>query len=494
MSQVPSVTKAEEYADGSWHRLHPLTPYLQGGLAVAAVIGFFLAGFLESIVDAVSNYLVYREFPDAPPQQELPPLPVLGSILISFALVGVLVVLGIVWLWLSWLMHTVRIDDDTIEVKRGILFRTHRQARRDRVNSVAIWRPLIPRLLGLSKVEFQAAGSDANVTLAYLAHPVARELRRIVLGDESPDDIRLEGVEVNPPDEPSLRVVVPMDRLLGSLLISLETAWFALVFAVIITGGLVTGDLEWWIGAFPAGVVYLGSLVRGWARASRFRLEVIRGNVRVSYGLLSTTQASIPPDKVHAVHISQPWPWRVFGWWRVEVHRAITPGSDRNPGPSHQMVLPVGTREDAITVVELFIGDALGEGASLLDQALEGGSLTALGGEKVLAIRAGAMARLRLILSHPIHSIALVGRTLWLRTGVLITKLTIVPLERVQSAGTFRGPWHVITGLEGVECHLVPGPGVTRLIGFERPEANDFFDELSTRVIDAVAHHRSVSR
>jgi len=537
----PAPTRrAQTYADGDWHRLHPLTPVLRGGLAVAAIAGVFLATVWDQALSAFSNYLVYQEFPDTE-IGELPPLPFGGSLLVGAGLILLVAALGAGWLWLTWFMHTVRIDDDVIEVRDGVLFRTHRRARRDRINSVAIWRPLIPRLLGLSKLEFQAAGSDANVSLSYLAYPVATELRRIVVQSEhshrepsqSEHGQSMEGATDAEGGNPSLvgdsidyativsggsdgvepdvvrHVEVPFGRLLGSLIVSLETFWFALVFAVIIGGFVITGDLEWWIGAFPAALVYVISIARGWTRASQFRLETVGDSVRVSYGLLSTTAASIPPDKVHALHISQPWPWRLFGWWRVEIHRAITPGqSESNQGPSHQMVLPVGHLDDVRTVAKLFVYEALGDRGLAAIEAAATGSLaqtlaadnTALdrdtagrGGTEDLIIRPGRMARLRLILSFPVHSIGIIGGALWLRTGVLVRKLGIVPLRRIQSAARFRGPWHAITGLDGLECNIVPGPGVTRMVGFEKTDARPFLETLSTRIVRAIEHNRETS-
>lgn len=491
MSEPRHSRQAVEYTDGHWHRLHPLTPVLRAGIAVAAVLGFALASFGDALISSISSFLVYQEVPDLQTTPEpLPVLPLIGSLLITFALAGFVLLIGALWLWLSWYLHTVRITADTIEVREGIIFRTHRQARRDRINSVAIWRPLVPRLLGLSKLEFQAAGSDANVTLAYLSDPVATTLRRLVLADDDESTDAASGDQSAP--IPTLHVFVPPGRLLGSLLVSLETAWFLFVFLVIITGASITGEAEWWIGAFPAAVVYIATLIRGWVRASRFRLETVSGVIRVSYGLLSTAAASIPPSRVHALHVSQPWPWRIFGWWRVEIHRAITPGQEgSNPGPAHTLVLPVGTLDDVVEVCRLFMEGPLGETVKQIPVALHG-PLTNVEGSD--ALRPGAIARFRLLLSYPVHSIALAGRALWLRTGVLVRKLTLVPLERIQSFGTIRGPWHLITGLTGLECHLVPGPGLTRLIGFEPEQATRFERDVASRIVTALAHYREVSR
>jgi len=481
-----SLLEAKSYTDGSWHRLHPLTPVLRAGLAVLAVIGVVFAIFWETFLDSLAHYVIFGELPENP-QSDLPDIPLVGSLGGAAALaIGVLVG-GALWLWLSWFVHRVRISDSLIEVVDGVVFRTHRQARRDRVNSVALWRPLIPRLFGLSKLEFQSAGSDANVTLSYLPHPIALELRRIVMQHIEKEQ---SGAEEATEPPATLHVEVPLERLLGSLLVSIETAWLVAVFGAIVASWLISGDPVVWVAAFPAAVFYVLTVARQWSRASQFRLESTPHTVRVSYGLLSTTSASIPPDKVHALHISQPWPWRAFKWWRVEIHRAITPGqATGNQSLSHNMVLPVGTMEDVRAVVRLFLSDSVDqEGLDALGPVLSGSLVDIECGEEpeTPILRPGPWARIPLLFSYRVHSVGIIGRALWSRTGVLVRKLTIVPMQRMQSVGTFRGPFHALTHLDGLECHIVPGPGVTRMMGFSQPEARRLVDQLSKGVVESL--------
>ena len=285
---------------------------------------------------------------------------------------------------------------------------------------------------------------------------------------------------------------VPLERLLGSLLVSVETAWLVAVFGAIVASWLISGDPVVWVAAFPAAVFYVLTVARQWSRASQFRLESTPHTVRVSYGLLSTTSASIPPDKVHALHISQPWPWRAFKWWRVEIHRAITPGQAAgNQSLSHNMVLPVGTMEDVREVVRLFLSESVDqEGLDALGPVLSGSLVDIESGEEpeTLVLRPRPWARIPLLFSYPVHSVGIIGRALWSRTGVLVRKLTIVPMQRMQSVGTFRGPFHALTHLDGLECHIVPGPGVTQMVGFSQPEARRLVDQLSKGVVESVDH------
>ncbi len=120
------------YSDGEWHRLHPLTPLLRGGLTLVVIVGLIVANLRERLVE-----WVFPVFTDLPPG-ELPPDPVdflLANNLILIAAAAALVVLIVllVLFRLSWRFHTLRISEDDVEVRSGVLFRTHRRAPLDRV-------------------------------------------------------------------------------------------------------------------------------------------------------------------------------------------------------------------------------------------------------------------------------------------------------------------------------------------------------------------------
>ena len=505
MSQKPEEI-AIDYADGQWHRLHPFTPVLRGGLFVVAIIGVALATFWDLFLARLTAFIVYQELPDDP-AADLPPIPGLSQLLV-FLFVGLVAfALGVLWLWFTWLLHSFRITDDVIEVRSGVFVRTYRKARRDRINSVSIWRQLLPRMLGLAKVEFQAAGSDANVTLSYLPDEVSKSLRRLVL-DTSPiaksdaaaaheqaasgPSTESDDFDFFSAEDGDVRVVVPLGRLAWSLIVSVETVVFVAVMTAITVGFFTSGDRSWWLGAIPALIVYLAGIFRSWTRANRFRLAVIDDTIRVSYGLLSTTAETLPPRRVHSITLSQPWPWRLFGWWRIHARRAVTPGQ-ASKGPSHTMLLPVGRLDDAMSVIDLFVHQWVREsGKAVMPDALDRSVdvLDPEGLDRLVAIHAPRRTRLGLFFSQPVHSVGIVNDSLWMRTGFFIRRLTIVPLERIQSSGTFRGPWHAALRLTGIDSHLVSGPGLSKMAGFATEDASWFSEQLSQAIIDAVGHAR----
>jgi len=95
--------------------------------------------------------------------------------------VVVALVLGVGLFWISWRASEFKIDGDAVTVRHGILLRTTRTARLDRIQGVTISRPLLARVVGAARVELDVAGQNANVRLEYLSGGAAEELRRDVL-------------------------------------------------------------------------------------------------------------------------------------------------------------------------------------------------------------------------------------------------------------------------------------------------------------------------
>ncbi|TFC16521.1 hypothetical protein E3O19_07105, partial [Cryobacterium algoritolerans] len=161
-------------ADGEWHRLHPASPLLRGGIFIVAVLGFIVANLRERLIDFFFGVPGYG----GDPIDEIMRRGAVGWALLIVAVLLVLILLGF---YLSWRMHTFRVSDEVVEVRSGLVFRSNRRARLDRIQGVNIVRPFLPRLFGAAKLEVSVAGQDANVQLAYLGSALADALRRDIL-------------------------------------------------------------------------------------------------------------------------------------------------------------------------------------------------------------------------------------------------------------------------------------------------------------------------
>src|SRR5690606_14864695 len=98
------------------------------------------------------------------------------------------------------------ITDELVEVRSGIVFRTSRKARLDRIQGINIVRPFIARLFGAARLEINQAGQDANVQLSYLGSAASDELRREILrlasGARAPDAAAAAAARGAAPDGP----------------------------------------------------------------------------------------------------------------------------------------------------------------------------------------------------------------------------------------------------------------------------------------------------
>jgi putative membrane protein len=556
-SKAPTVTNL---ADGEWHRLHPASPLLRGGLALLAILGIVIANLRERLVELFIPVFA----PDLGDEfdQEFGRWqgdwgndPIGGIVmngLVGWALLGVAVVIvGIVFgFWLSWRMHTFRITDEAVEVRSGILFRSHRSARLDRIQGINVARPLFARIFGAAKLDVSVAGQSGNVQLSYLGSALADGLRADILrlasgaraakaaaqagpvadasaaaatsaaplvgapgdatapaGELSPAEAEARGrvgelvnrrvgeflaPELDPDLAPPESVVhIPLGRVIGSTALGGAMIWMLVIVGVLAVG---VATRTWWVlFSFIPALIGLVSYV--WSRITRSLRYSIAGTpdgVRIGHGLLSTANQTLPPGRVHAVEATQWLLWRPFGWWSVKINIAGQSLSASSDAAQRTVVLPVGTADDVRRVLDLLLpgaAEALGES---LNAGLSGRG--ADGGFEPAPRRAAWL--------HP-FSWRRIG---WLerdgvaaiRRGVLLRAFALVPLARLQSVAIQRGPLRRMLRLATLRLHTVAGPVSPTLPAIDERAAEAAFDAVARESVERAAidttHHWGVAR
>jgi putative membrane protein len=159
---------------------------------------------------------------------------------------------------------------------------------------------------------------------------------------------------------------------------------------------------------------------------------------------------TIPPGRIHALQISQPWPWRILGWWRIDANLASSPGSANKKTPAHTLLHPVATRHEVVRMVELCLPQVatsleLDQVMVLLESPHSKWADAGLGG-RIHRGSASSKARFRIPLSHSVTGSAMIKNVLALRFGRWISKLALVPVARIQSSSVSQGPWHRTAG------------------------------------------------
>ncbi|SEI14778.1 MULTISPECIES: PH domain-containing protein [unclassified Leifsonia] len=522
----PAQRAAERYTDGEWHRLHPATPLLRGGIVFIALTGFVLSNLRERLIGF---------FVGAPDYGGDPLDAIYNHGWEGWALLGVAVVLLLCFgaFYLSWRMHTFRITGDAVEVRSGILFRTQRKARLDRIQGINVVRPVLARIFGAAKLDVSVAGHDANVQLAYLGSSLADGLRADVLrlasgvqaaeaaeaeaaeaaeaaaadGHAGGRDVGAAGAsrtgavtdlvgrrvneflapELDPNAAPPASVVkIPPLRLLGSLLLSGFTV-FVLVVVAFLVWGAASGALWLLIVVLPGLLGTASFYLNRFTKSLRYSIAGTPDGVRVGFGLLSTSNETLPPGRIHAVEVLQPLLWRPFGWWQIRIDTA---GHSREKGAAGQpntTMLPVGDAADVSRVLSLVLpGFATDEHRELIETAMVSSGRDAFTGSP----RRAAWIR---PLSWQRTGYRLVGDAILLRRGVVWRSLAIVPLARLQSLELSQGPVDALLALAKARFHTVSGPVHPRLAAIDAATGIRLFEAVSVRAVAAAvadASHR----
>ncbi|MFM9877331.1 MAG: PH domain-containing protein [Rhodoglobus sp.] len=489
---------AGRLADGQWHRLHPATPLLRGGFALVAILGVILVNlrdvWIELIIGGPQNrppdpvvWLLEHDYA----------LPVIGAITLGL----VLFILGF---YVSWRMHTFRITDELVEVRSGILFRTNRRGRLDRIQGINIVRPFLARLVGAAKLEINVAGQDANVQLAYLGSAAADELRREILalasGTRAEASAGLSPATAGgfveqrvsellapelDPDAAAPESVVQMHlgRLIGSLLLSGTTIWLLVGAAAIATLTSVTGRYFLVFAVVPGIIGVASFYISRFTRSIRYSIAGTPDGVRVGFGLLSISNETLPPGRIHAVSVSQPLLWRPTGWWEIKINRAASSSSRGAAGQANTTILPVGNLTDVRRVLELVLVDpalvALVENG-LVSKGADDGFVNSP--RRAVVVRWFSWRR---------NGYALTPGSVLLRRGAIWRELVIVPQARTQSITLHQGPFARRLRLANLSIQTVAGPVSTRLGAIDAETAVRLFGEVADAAVRSASNDTS---
>lgn len=513
-------------SDPSWERLHPLSPLLRGGLAILVIGGILLANFRDRILELfiAEQYLGAMgpdegDFIDMLVEQRL--------ILVALGVALGIIVIIIFFSWLSWRFHTYRITDEAVESRSGMLFRQHRRAPLERIQSVNLQRPLLARILGLTQVEVQTAGQGGRVSLSYLGHRVAKEVRERILrsvahrrGESTHGTHAHEGVSKLPtvatsPDgsligpsqtglpprldqrarefvdldidqearESGSLVSVPMGRLLGSIALSWDI-WIPVLLLVASVVAAFIWNPFFLAMIIPAVLIAVGTSYSSFNKGFRFTLSRSSDGVRVGSGLTATHTETIPFGRIHAIEARQPLGWRPFGWWRVRVTTAGYGAAEAGQNGLRNVMLPVGHVDDVLRVIETLlpgVGDEPDECESLRLGLLGAGSADGYLGAGPRAAWVLWFGKRRAGLR--LEDEASENATLRVRRGWLTRSFVVMPMLRAQSIQFSRPVLQRFIGLATLQAHTVLGPVQVAMRGIAVDQARAAFDTVSRAMV-----------
>ncbi|MDD0859531.1 PH domain-containing protein [Arthrobacter alpinus] len=219
-ASVPEPAAPEGFAtDGAdtWHRVHPVSPFVRGWIAVAAVIFIFGRNSLDSLFSG--GWQDGESVTGGTP------------VLFILIVVGAAVVIFGVAFFLSWRFTRYQVTDENVHINSGIIFRQQRRARIDRVQAIDVIQPLLARAFGLAELKFDVAdGGKSAIKLSFLKLAEAKRLRAAILA-------RAAGVTMDPDqpmdvqEAPETQVLaLPPRRIIGAAFLAAPQwcRWFSL--------------------------------------------------------------------------------------------------------------------------------------------------------------------------------------------------------------------------------------------------------------------------
>ncbi len=482
-------------AEGQWRRLHPLSPVIKAWKGVTILLAIVLFQNTGLFVNTLSSDYAHS----------------LGTgrvVLIAVGgILGFVLILALIS-YFSWRVTRFAVTDSGVYYRSGILLRTLKQARLERIQGVDIQHPLLGRVFGLGTIDIEVAGgAGSKVAFGFLKTQELEDLRAEILarasgvfsdatvaqaGSLAPHH-SMAGVPVPgtnagygegtplppagasspsatagmtprrfaPPAPERVLYKVASGRLLGSLILTSGVFVGVLVLLAVLVGvGVLTtligaGGLSGVVGLLPI-LLAMGAIVwKRFAGEFNFTGAVSPDGIRTRSGLLETRSQTIPPNRIHAVRIQRPLLWRWVGWYRVTITQAGFAAQNQEEtkkGFSTDLLLPVGTRADAELALWLVVRDlGVPDAQAFITAALDGT------GEGLGFIPVSSRARILDPLVKKRRAVALTQTCLVIRDGWLSWDLSVIPVERVQSLKLSQGPLERRLSLADVEAQIVPG-------------------------------------
>jgi putative membrane protein len=462
---LPDVPATAPAGQGSpevvWRRMHPVTPALKGWKALAALLAVVAYNTSDNIQNA--GDLVRG-----------------GRWLYVIVVIIAFAVVGFTYATIAWRVTKFSVTDEAVHLRTGVLFRQQRQARLDRLQAVDIVQPLLARLTGLAELKLEVAGGAGSaVSLSFLREADAEALRAELLARAAGLHVRTDRAPApSAPEQPVFEV--PMPRLLWATLRSAVTVIFVLFVVAIVVGIVATRDIAPVFTLVPAMLGIVGAV---WARVNQganFRAAISPDGIRLRHGLTEARAQTVPPGRVQALRFSQGPLWRSVDWWRVEMNVAGYGGVRDHE--TENVLLPVGTREEALLALWLVLPDLhVEDPRALLDAALVGSGDA--GGFTTVPRR----ARWVDLIGWRRRGVLVTDRALFVRSGRIFRRLVVVPHERTQSLALRQGPIQRRLHVASLHVHSTPGPVHPTVEHLDEHVAAALLDEQTERARTARA-------
>lgn len=433
-------------------RVHPLTPVLRAWMGLTAVL---VAVAINSGAAVISAAAAVSDLADG--------TPLLAVLAVFAGLIAIVALIAGISYW-SWSKRFYELDVEEIRIGSGIFFRQRRSARYDRLQSVDIKQPLLPRLFGLGELTLETAGgSGSALSIAYLKVPLLESLRTEILA-------HAKGEQHDPlpdahPESTTLNGPVPTRMLVGMVLLSFGV-WAVLALIGAGIGSIAGGGIFTFVGGLVGAVVLVWApLNRRWRQELSLNREERR--LRITAGLTSTYKQTIPLHRVHALRIRRPFLWRKPNW--ADLNSSIAGYGLESSGDGATVLVPVDKNAAVDRTVETVLAEVnVGKR------------------DPFLTMYSPPSAKWVSPVDWRQQSVSLSTGGMEVTWGRLTTRWAFVPWRHIQGASLQRGPIQKLLGTANVQAAVVAGPAQVVARDLSVDDARALLDEILKDRLDSI--------
>ncbi len=371
-----------------------------------------------------------------------------------------------------------RVTETTIEFRRGVLFRTERTTRRDRIQNVAIGAGLLGRIFGVNTVQV-SAGDSAEIELTYVGAQTAQRLRDGLLPDPAtpPTLPGVAGSGAATTEAIPIRTIAQLDSsgfvrylITGPVVVSG-------LFAVVLIG-LAIGLREFWPLLNLAAILFF---FLGAGDVFDFRADISGDRLQVSQGLIRREEKSAELDRIQVIQVVRPFIRGLFGFETVRLQTADVSGetsmqvnmlsplepagrglalvadifgsigvTEQDLVPPARVAIRRGFIRAFISLVVVGIVLAVSTAIIVVVNGLDVSAATAI---VAVSLYLGASVVVSfLYTTRRYHRLghAVGERHVMVSTGVFRRRLAVVPIAKIQSVGMRRSFWQRRAGISSI--------------------------------------------
>lgn len=319
-----------------------------------AAVAQFLAVIRQNIVPAIIFLVVGSRNSD--------------GYFIYFLILGIIstLVLGII----GWYRFTFRVEEDELQIKKGVFVRKELFLTKDRIQVIDITEGLLQRIFGLVKVEIKSAGSGTeSATISAITREEALELRSLLRGEVQSKNQEEEIKEI--PREILSWKLSSRDLVLAAftsgnfgLIASILGAASGQLDSLITEENLdyvfnsipILGDTSVYLAlAITIFIIsYIVSFVGVIFKYADFKVERLENELHISSGLLERKHITIPFDRIQALRFVEGVFREPFGYGMLYAESA---GFEQKNTEKSIVLLPFIKKEYLHQFFEEFIPD-----------------------------------------------------------------------------------------------------------------------------------------